>query len=78
MKTEHKKDELEGWQPIDTAPRDGSTMLITTQWGVMFVGYWYIPSEKEASEPYWRPVGTRIAAKPSHWMPLPNPPANKD
>jgi len=62
------------WLPIESAPRDGSTRLMTTPWGVMFVGYWYTPIMKEATEPCWRVVGTNKEAKPSHYMPLPKPP----
>lgn len=63
--------EKTGWQPIETAPLDGTVVLVrfTKNRGRM-------PCAITASNPtgiqWWSPlVG---AVKPTHWMPLPAPP----
>ena len=64
--------EPQGWQPIETAPRDGMLMLLRQpygdDWSGTFVGFWSKPREcfMYASD---RPI-----AGLSHWMPLPEPP----
>jgi hypothetical protein len=55
------------WQPIDTAPKDGTEVLLTdgkykrTGYWARRVGVWSIDAIV-ALEP------------PTHWMPLPEPP----
>ena len=74
-----------GWQPIETAPRDGTTVLLLSQEAVKqgrllkhggcAVDYWHDPKRDNCrftgwgkfNETYW---------PPSHWMPLPPPPAD--
>jgi hypothetical protein len=66
-----------GWQPIETAPRDGSEIVV------------YRPLAHETSDPHitiartvpyprTSPQGvehyTDRVCHPTHWMPLPNPP----
>lgn len=58
------------WQPIETAPRDGKTLLM---WAPGFglgalVLYWM--------NDYWREPanGLGLKVEPTHWMPLPPPP----
>lgn len=58
------------WQPISTAPKDGTRILIFEAEdgapGTVRVSYWRddtIPTGWSGSE-----------RKPSHWLPLPNPP----
>ena len=73
------------WQPIETAPRDGTPILIFDPTksshdqidGLRFddaryaIGYWRV--WKENGEWMW---GNRNSAynSPTHWMPLPDPP----
>ena len=64
------------WQPIETAPRDGSHVILTDskrQW----LGYW------EAQSPYGGTTNEFVSCtlpwasgekKPTHWMPLPPSP----
>lgn len=60
----------EDWQPIATAPKDGTEVL------------GYLPVAKKARVVLWRRhweqwqmVPGYYAAKPTHWQPLPKPPA---
>ena len=86
------------WQPIETAPRDGTSLLLWTRAGVM-VGWWDEGSEDHAPDspghdPGWFAGSGDDAAmpgrspehgfhayhyaalnQPTHWMPLPEPPA---
>lgn len=65
------------WQPIESAPKDGSRVIIYDP---------DIPSEKgivtEALFDSWREtwtdtVETYLRYNPTHWMPLPEPPQCK-
>ena len=60
------------WQPIETAPRDGTVVLV------------YAPgrdglSAMQSTCAYHPDAGWCIdeLRQPSHWMPLPAPPADK-
>jgi hypothetical protein len=59
------------WRLIETAPRDGTEILIydqrTPSWGVIDFAYWW--------ENHWHiPVYDSNATNATHWMPLPDPP----
>ena len=71
------------WQPIETAPRDGTRILAMIRWswsdgtdgGAQDVIYWY------AGGKFWvcgTPMnyvqGLDEGVEPTHWMPLPDPP----
>lgn len=68
------------WQPIETAPKDGSDILIlTSEYEKRKVTSAYYESEDDT----WVPVKLSVHGcgccrgdypKPSHWMPLPEPP----
>jgi hypothetical protein len=65
------------WQPIETAPKDGTAILL---WpynpGDAYGGYalkevalgYYTPDEE------WFNPEQRCPFEPTHWMPLPEPP----
>lgn len=68
-----------GWRPIETAPKDGTDILLWEKWGdVPFVGFWHAEGRwsyrsdhlyvnGDASlDPNWNDL--------THWMPLPAPP----
>jgi len=60
-----------GWQPIETAPKDGTLALIVQQRSASpffgyFVAYWNGDEWKFHTEGFVR--------DPTHWMPLPSPP----
>lgn len=58
------------WQPIETAPRDGTEVLLFDN-GIYGLGWWALGE--------WRDFGDAGCAgseafAPTHWMPLPKPP----
>jgi hypothetical protein len=64
---------LGAWQPIATAPRDGTGILLW-QPGIdePHVGRWSRPPYQEWWGDAWAPPG----CQPTHWMPLPAPPVS--
>lgn len=65
------------WRPIDTAPRDGTPILlfaraVHARASIRLVG-WYSPTEEQWLEAsFTRPIGV----VPTRWMPLPDFPEN--
>lgn len=70
------------WQPIETAPKDGQTIIVGRDMGSFgFVrGYAYFEGVPGAFVSGWisngftDPPGNLGLAHPSHWMPLPTRP----
>ncbi|MEJ5149004.1 hypothetical protein [Comamonas sp. MYb396] len=58
----------DGWQPIETAPRDGERILLSGPTGRISVGFY----EKIDGSWFW-PLGL---AQPTHWQPLPATPGS--
>lgn len=59
------------WQPIETAPEDGTPILAWSDEGVSYVcwglnGIWTF---------FQNHRGDKFHFRPTHWMPLPTPPA---
>ena len=66
------------WQPIETAPKDGTRVLVFCHWGVD-IAQWNQDSYIRKPKPYWsyRRSSSKGADRrfpPTHWMPLPEPP----
>jgi hypothetical protein len=67
---------MTSWQPIETAPKDGTPILAYCQkereWPFLIVewsfGSWFVHGNEIYGE------STGIDPKPTHWMPLPEPP----
>lgn len=67
------------WLPIESAPRDGTAILVSLSWVDscpeffdIRVYRWHSPwKEWVQSGPLFR----HDEVKPTHWMPLPEPPA---
>ena len=57
---------LTQWQPIDTAPKDGTLVLIC-EYGCVYVAIFNKEGFCYNDE--------HIGFNPTHWMPLPKPPA---
>ena len=61
------------WQPIETAPKNGTCVLVVSQHGSWFAGffvaYW-------AGDHWAYSVNRRC--NPTHWRPLPTPPASQE
>lgn len=62
------------WQPIETAPRDGQK-FIGGQW-IIDDGNPVFEQEVIWWSPSWGFGGGGYAGKPTHWMPLPEPPTD--
>lgn len=73
------------WQPIETAPKDGTHILLfPALLGVPLVARWEKPTPTFmmprapaiCHNGYWRAALTSKATPytPTHWMPLPEPP----
>ncbi len=71
------------WQPIETAPKDGTPVLLFAPDDVpqIVVGYAYKHSSR--ADVFWIYMDEALAnispggADPTHWMPLPTPPEDQ-
>ena len=60
------------WQPIETAPDDGTFILVfDSEWGIMIANNY---DSLSGWSVMWDDRCTEI--NPTHWMPLPKPPKN--
>ena len=65
------------WQPIETAPKDGTKVLVWSNsnvWNEPDVAYW--GRSNPLNQPAWAGGHCRVSHidQPTHWMPLPPPP----
>jgi hypothetical protein len=75
-----QEQESRGWRPIETAPKDGSAVLVyfpdigvcEVLWSTQVFedGFWSVSDNKFEDRPLrgW-------STEPTHWMPVPDPPA---
>jgi len=65
------------WQPIATAPRDG-TNILTYGLGGIQIEKWDTDEYARKPRPFWRCYARNSTdnrmAQPTHWLPLPDPP----
>lgn len=68
-----------GWLPIESAPKNRSVMLYT-KYGLTYCGRYRQGQLGEPSQHLveWRCDSSGRYANPTHWMPLPVAPANKE
>lgn len=59
----------EGWQPIETAPKDGTTILLYDIDHLVRIGAWMVGLNF---------IGWNYSENPTDWQSLPPPPAAKD
>ena len=63
-----------GWRPIETAPKDGTTVWLASP-GFMHLAYFsssygWLYTEGRS--------GSKVLPGATHWQPLPSPPADKE
>jgi len=73
------------WQPIESAPKDGSFILLWERFSSSpFVGYWLKNGGWYPQTEFVLVIGDAYLTDNisqsliTHWMPLPNPPANEE
>lgn len=66
-------DGMAGWQPIETAPKDGREILGYTEEVGALVMYWDTMSQEQD---HWSDGMSISYWTPTHWMPLPAPPSS--
>ena len=72
------------WQPIETAPRDGTAILVYRSDMGVFSAHYVSPCEfieDGDDEPGWFSTnGHDLSGNdmPTHWMPIPQPPKDQD
>ena len=75
------------WQPIETAPKDGTKIAIYAKlWmahndtfiqKMFFKVYWFSPSGMSNANPHWESAGEKFPYKEwfvTHWSPMPESP----
>ena len=70
------------WQPIETAPKDGTPMLLFYPilgvcfgcWDHIGTADWWIADSVGEDPSGWRCPYQEDDMEPTHWMPLPAPP----
>jgi hypothetical protein len=66
LQTAHQQQEQFSWQPIASAPKDGTSLLMFTESQWCVVAYWDAERESWFDGEYDQPA--------THWRPLPLPP----
>ena len=72
----------EEWKTIDTAPKDGTTVLVyPPHWGnaTVSIAWWDDDKYANRPRPFWKRIDARQITDsrenpPTHWMPMPPPP----
>lgn len=65
----------QGWQPISTAPRDERLIVLRIGNERPFVGYHVFDEDETGKRSAWMDADESfLEYKPTHWMPLPQPP----
>lgn len=65
------------WQPIETAPRDGTLVLLWWDGDFAPVGFWqdgWVYTMTQARNLDGAVIDILLGYEPTHWMPLPEPP----
>lgn len=74
-------EQAQKWEPIETAPKDGTPILLHRNGHGVDVGYWRPTDDslRKKPVPCWRyrrshSISYDRAHQPTHWQPLPPPP----
>src|SRR6185369_14959711 len=76
-----------GWRSMDSAPKDGTIVLLGAVGKPTVIGHWEIETGEvliAADKPYWHPFDhsrwdyESEWFEPTHWQPLPPPPETED
>lgn len=66
------------WQPIETAPKNGSMIFLRHKDGNAYLGYFCADIFSTHPKPYWNFICSPVSGPklinlnhPTHWMPLP-------
>lgn len=65
------------WQPIETAPDDGTEILVTVRYNIgadEYASSTWVDSIMPDGSWFIYPERIDLPFPPSHWMPLPDPP----
>lgn len=65
---------VSGWQPIETAPKDGRPIIVYMPWNGLVRTAHYKPNHRRPEQPWcvhWDNTNKTQAGSPSLWMPLP-------
>lgn len=73
-----------GWQPIETAPKDGTLIDLWVDGTRLPDCRWYAECAEWEQEPHWAQkyaetgpdCGFPVSGAPTHWMPQPEPPTS--
>lgn len=80
---------MSNWQPIETAPKDGTRMVLFCERVVsrIHTGHWFSHEKQTDGVTSWRYSGWWLDGfqhpfnqppfEPTHWMPLPDPPQRR-
>ena len=63
------------WQPIETAPKDGRFILLYQGENAMVSGHYQINLDRDGHSAWLDYDGNELDVV-THWMPIPEPPAN--
>ncbi len=72
-KAERNKPRVDEWQPIGTAPKDGKDILVG--WHSDHYERFIWTRAGQVKGIWYHSGGTGVVCYPTHWMPLPEPPA---
>jgi hypothetical protein len=64
---------MKKWQPIETAPKDGTEILIRGHRGAVFIAKWH--TDRFGASAFCEHMNDAPVVSPTHWMPLPDPPS---
>ena len=59
------------WQPIETAPKAGTEILLWLEWGEMVIARW---KNTDPVYPWSNQYNGYPEGRVDYWMPLPEPP----